>query len=183
MKVVCPTCSAEFEVPVDAVTVECPYCGTVFEVRGRAKVEVFYFPLSREDPYDRLTRFIVRQYGVPEDVRVSSTLTGRRLHLVPVYMYHLEGKYKVFGRSSRLDVYFVNTSSTSEIGKWAAYMKIPPEVVKSRAVTLNFDEGESSRKTWHKLTVFENPAAGLLSTQVAWFDAIRTQGELSVLVA
>jgi len=53
--------------------------------------------------------------------------------------------YASVGRTSRLDVYFVNTSSTSEIGKWAAYMKIPPEVVKSRAVTLNFDEGESSR--------------------------------------
>ena len=53
--------------------------------------------------------------------------------------------YASAGRSSRLDIYFVNTSSASEIGKWAAYMKIPPEVVKSRAVTLNFDEGESSR--------------------------------------
>lgn len=53
--------------------------------------------------------------------------------------------YASAGRSSRLDIYFINTSSASEIGKWAAYMKIPPEVVKSRAVTLNFDEGETSR--------------------------------------
>ena len=53
--------------------------------------------------------------------------------------------YASAGRSTRLDIYFTNTTSASEIGKWAAYMKIPPEVVKSRAVTLNFDEGESSK--------------------------------------
>ncbi len=53
--------------------------------------------------------------------------------------------YASAGRSTRLDIYFTNTTSASEIGKWASYMKIPPEVVKSRAVTLNFDEGESTK--------------------------------------
>lgn len=53
--------------------------------------------------------------------------------------------YASVGRTSRLDIYFVHGASSTDIGQWAAYMKIPPEVVKSRAVTLNFDEGESSR--------------------------------------
>ena len=53
--------------------------------------------------------------------------------------------YASVGRTTRLDIYFSKGASTTEIGEWAAYMKIPPEVVKSRAVTLNFDEGEYSK--------------------------------------
>lgn len=53
--------------------------------------------------------------------------------------------YASVGKNARLDIFFVNDPSTTEIGQWASFMKIPPEVVRSRAVTLNFDEGESSR--------------------------------------
>ena len=53
--------------------------------------------------------------------------------------------YASVAKNARLDIYFVNGATTTEIGKWAAYMKIPTEVVKSRAVTLNFDEGESAK--------------------------------------
>jgi integrating conjugative element protein (TIGR03759 family) len=53
--------------------------------------------------------------------------------------------YASVAKNARLDIYFVNDASTSDIGKWAAFMKIPPEVVRSKTVTLNFDDGESSK--------------------------------------
>lgn len=53
--------------------------------------------------------------------------------------------YGSIGKNAQLDIYFKDGSSSDQIGKWAAYMGIPPEVVKSRKVTLNFDSGKSEK--------------------------------------
>lgn len=49
------------------------------------------------------------------------------------------------GENVRLDIYFTGGASSAQIGEWAAYMKIHPDVVKERKVTLNFEEGEAAR--------------------------------------
>ncbi|QFT57173.1 TIGR03759 family integrating conjugative element protein [Microbulbifer sp. THAF38] len=48
------------------------------------------------------------------------------------------------GDNARLDIYFKQGATSEGIGQWASFMKIPPEVVRSREVTLNFDEGKSA---------------------------------------
>ncbi|WP_444928296.1 TIGR03759 family integrating conjugative element protein (plasmid) [Microbulbifer sp. TRSA002] len=48
------------------------------------------------------------------------------------------------GDNARLDIYFKQGATSEGIGQWASFMKIPPEVVRSREVTLNFDEGRSA---------------------------------------
>lgn len=46
---------------------------------------------------------------------------------------------------SRLDVYFAPGTTADQIGAWAAEMKLDPEVVRNREVTLNFDRGMSAQ--------------------------------------
>lgn len=48
------------------------------------------------------------------------------------------------GNNARLDIFFKQGATSEAIGQWASFMKIPPEVVRSREVTLNFDEGKSA---------------------------------------
>jgi integrating conjugative element protein (TIGR03759 family) len=47
------------------------------------------------------------------------------------------------GDNATLDIYFKDGASSDDIGRWAAFMDIPPESVRSRTVTLNFDKGRS----------------------------------------
>jgi len=44
-------------------------------------------------------------------------------------------------RNGRLDIYFNPNATNDSIGDWAAYMKIDPNIVTSRKITLNFDDG------------------------------------------
>ena len=48
------------------------------------------------------------------------------------------------GDNARLDIFFKQGASSDDIGQWASFMKIAPEVVRARAITLNFDEGKST---------------------------------------
>jgi len=48
------------------------------------------------------------------------------------------------GENARLDVFFKQGASSEEIGEWASSMNIPPETVRDRRITLNFDEEKSS---------------------------------------
>lgn len=47
------------------------------------------------------------------------------------------------GSRNKVDIFFVGTTNSTDIGNWAKYMKIPVDRVKSREITLNFDEGQS----------------------------------------
>ena len=49
------------------------------------------------------------------------------------------------GSNARLDIYFIGADNSEEIGKWAAFMDIPPSVVRDRKVTLNFNKGNSAK--------------------------------------
>ena len=48
------------------------------------------------------------------------------------------------GDRARLDVFFTGSTSSEDIGEWAQFMKISPEIVRSRKVTLNFDANKSA---------------------------------------
>lgn len=48
------------------------------------------------------------------------------------------------GDNARLDIFFKQGATSDDIGQWASFMKIPPDVVRSREITLNFDEGKSA---------------------------------------
>lgn len=52
--------------------------------------------------------------------------------------------YKSIGDNTKLDIYFKTGASSETIGQWASFMDIDPAVVRSRKVTLNFDEGVST---------------------------------------
>lgn len=45
----------------------------------------------------------------------------------------------------RLNIFFPAGTSADQIGQWARVVGIPPEIVKSRKVTLNFEEGAFDR--------------------------------------
>jgi len=103
-EVVCPYCGARFKVPASAGEATCPYCGAVFVIseKGSEKPSQthFYYPVDKRfDPYDRLMRFLLRQYAAPRRLREYSTITQRRLHYVPVYMFFAKAVGKAQGRS------------------------------------------------------------------------------------
>lgn len=53
--------------------------------------------------------------------------------------------YKSVDKNSRLDIFFKEGATADQIGKWATHMKLDPNLVKSRKITLNFDEGNAER--------------------------------------
>tara|TARA_R110002167_G_scaffold204404_11_gene408589 strand:+ start:6162 stop:6890 length:729 start_codon:yes stop_codon:yes gene_type:complete len=53
--------------------------------------------------------------------------------------------YNSLNAQTRLDIYFEEGVSGTEISTWASTMGVDPEIVKSRRVTLNFDEGTAAR--------------------------------------
>lgn len=48
------------------------------------------------------------------------------------------------GHNARLEIYFKQGASSEDIGQWAAFMKIPPDVVRAKKIVLHFDEGKST---------------------------------------
>ena len=50
---------------------------------------------------------------------------------------------KSVSRNSRLDIFFNDGASAESISKWARHMKIEPEIVRARKVTLNFESGKA----------------------------------------
>lgn len=53
--------------------------------------------------------------------------------------------YGALNLRSRLDVYFQDGASGADIGQWAEFMGLDPEVVRQRKVTLNFDKGTAAK--------------------------------------
>jgi len=120
MKVKCPVCYAEFNVPDTVTTVTCPYCGATFIIK-RDKVMAykeghFYFPLDKRDPFDLLMRFIERQYGAPADIRSFSSQIKRDLYFIPVHFFYIYGKAKVYGDSKKFGNIVVNVEELDYIG-------------------------------------------------------------------
>ena len=104
VEIECPYCGARFKVPETAGEATCPYCGAVFIVKKGLSEKVeqkhFYFPIDKRfDPYERLMRFLLRQYASPRDLWRLSSLTKRVLHYVPVYYFYAQVIGEVYGRS------------------------------------------------------------------------------------
>lgn len=73
------------------------------------------------------------------------------------------------GKNARLDIFFANSATSEAIGQWAASMKISPETVRSKSITLNFDEGKSSSlkvdlKTLPQVRVVDTKTGSVTST-------------------
>lgn len=49
------------------------------------------------------------------------------------------------GSNAQMAIFFKDGATSEQIGKWAAFMGIPPETVKTKKITLNFDEGKSTK--------------------------------------
>ena len=47
-------------------------------------------------------------------------------------------------RTARLDIWFAGDATAESIGHWANHMKIDPEIVRARKVTLNFESGKAA---------------------------------------
>ena len=90
MKVTCPGCGAVFEFPETVKTITCPYCGLVFGERTRE--DHYYFPVIKDEPYRILLGFLKRQFGIPMDIELNSSLLDQKLHYVPVYFYYMRGR-------------------------------------------------------------------------------------------
>ncbi|MEZ0346444.1 MAG: hypothetical protein ABWK01_07825 [Infirmifilum sp.] len=115
VEVTCPHCGARFTVPATASRVTCPYCFSVFTIQGvQPEEEHYYFPLDESlDPFERLLKFVSRQYGVPLDLRSNFAVSRRDLHWVPVYFFFGDYKAKASGYSR---VYGEQTSEITETG-------------------------------------------------------------------
>lgn len=120
VEVECPYCGAKFKIPESAGEATCPYCGAVFIVKRGAgeKTEQkhFYFPIDRRfDPYERLMRFLLRQFASPRDLWRMSSLTKRVLHYVPVYYFYAHVVGEVLGRSNQFGEKAVRVEETTHI--------------------------------------------------------------------
>ncbi len=118
MRVKCPNCGAEFDVPDKAYYVICPYCSVVLKRRGEAGFSVeaghFYYPISQRDPYRDLVRFIYRSAPVPDDFIEASDLRDRKLYYIPLYSFYVEGTVSLY----RLDEFLTTY-------KHAEYVTVP----------------------------------------------------------
>ena len=89
----CPYCGSEFRVPHAVSVATCPYCGYTFKVStGEAITEHYYFKVvfSSSSAFDRLLRFILRNYGAPSDFHTATELRKALLHYVPIHAVHAE---------------------------------------------------------------------------------------------
>ncbi|PLJ78036.1 hypothetical protein [Infirmifilum sp. SLHALR2] len=115
-EVECPRCGARFSVPLNASTVTCPYCFTIFSPREgvRAEETQFYFPLNNSlEPFEKLVLFIARQYAVPRELPKEFSVSRRELHWVPVHFFFADFKAEARGFSQ---VFGEATSEITETG-------------------------------------------------------------------
>lgn len=115
VEVKCPHCGAQFWVPEGASRVTCPYCFTVFNVSDLKLEgeEHFYFPLSRTlDPFERLVKFVSRQYAVPIDLPKRFSVQKRELYWVPVYFFFADFRARARGYSQAYGEQYTDITET-----------------------------------------------------------------------
>ncbi len=114
VEVECPRCGARFSVLPSMARVTCPYCFTIFHPEKRLEAEdaQFYFPLDKSlDPFEKLVKFLARQYAAPRDLPTEFAVTRRELHWVPVYFFFVDFKATARGFSH---VYGETTTEVTE---------------------------------------------------------------------
>ncbi|QOJ79387.1 hypothetical protein IG193_02690 [Infirmifilum lucidum] len=102
VEVECPRCGARFSIPSSLARVTCPYCFTAFHPEKRLEAEEaqFYFPLYESlDPFEKLVKFLARQYAASRDLPTEFAVTQRELHWVPVYFFFTDFKATARGFS------------------------------------------------------------------------------------
>ncbi len=94
-RVKCSFCGAAFYVPKHVKYATCPYCGTTVALETRKSLEetrqhyMFRVYVSGNKAYDVAMGFASAQWGAPSDLRERSSLTGMRLHYIPLYIYEI----------------------------------------------------------------------------------------------
>jgi DNA-directed RNA polymerase subunit RPC12/RpoP len=95
VKVRCPHCGAEYEVPETVTYATCPYCGTTFKISNpEEKIEHFlYRMLIDKNRAYRLARdFATQQIGVAEDLADKAAFNAAKLYYLPIYIYSIDIK-------------------------------------------------------------------------------------------
>ncbi len=91
----CPYCGSEFRVPEGVATATCPYCGYTFHIRTGEKLEEHYYfkiVFSSSRGFERLLKFIERNFGAPADFITSAELRSATLHYIPIHAVHAEAE-------------------------------------------------------------------------------------------
>ena len=89
----CENCYADFKVPHKVPVVACPYCGYTF-VADKSVTEIYYFKVNFDSSkaFEKLMKFILRNFGVPPDFKINTSLTGYSLHYIPFHTVKAEAK-------------------------------------------------------------------------------------------
>ncbi|MEZ0248240.1 MAG: zinc ribbon domain-containing protein [Thermoproteus sp.] len=88
MRVRCPFCGAEYDVPDGATFAVCPYCGTALrEGRTYGSVYIFEPRLDSTAAFRRALAF--RPWASPSDLSSASPASAE-LHFLPLYLYRVE---------------------------------------------------------------------------------------------
>ncbi len=94
-RVKCSFCGATFYVPKHVKYATCPYCGTTIVLETKKSLEeekqhfLFKTYVSGNKAYETALGFAEAQWGAPRRLREESSLTGMRIHYIPLYIYEI----------------------------------------------------------------------------------------------
>jgi hypothetical protein len=93
LEIKCENCFADFKIPHKVPVATCPYCGYTFVV-DKNITEIYYFKVNFDSSkvFEKLLRFILRNFGVPKDFISNTYLTGYTLHYIPFHTVKAEAK-------------------------------------------------------------------------------------------
>ncbi len=94
LRVRCPYCGAEYEVPEGTVYAVCPFCGTVVELAtGRRPPQQYYPPrLEEQDAFAAAVSRASQLPGAPRGLAGEAAPMGSELHYVPLYVCRAEAR-------------------------------------------------------------------------------------------
>ena len=89
----CENCYADFKVPHKVPVATCPYCGYTF-IADKSVTEIYYFKVNFDSSkaFEKLMKFILRNFGVPPDFKLNTSLTVYSLHYIPFHTVKAEAK-------------------------------------------------------------------------------------------
>jgi hypothetical protein len=88
VRIRCPYCGAEYEVPEGVSFAVCPYCGTVVRVETGEEVPQYFYPprLGEHDAYAAALSRASQMPGAPRGLSEQAVYRRGELHLVPLYI-------------------------------------------------------------------------------------------------
>jgi len=95
LEIKCENCFAVFKVPHKVPIATCPYCSYTF-IADKEITEIYYFKVNFDSSssFEKLIKFILRNFGVPSDFKAETTIKNYTLHYFPFHIVKAEGKGK-----------------------------------------------------------------------------------------